>query len=175
MSAEADQVHLGEGIAEEILNSLAQSGELKVIARTSSFSFRDRSVDIRAIAERLDVTHVLEGSVRKSGDRVRVIAQLVDARDSTHVWSKDFDRRLTDIFAVQDEIAGSVAGSLHVSSSGEIHEAAVQHDVEAYEYFLRGRFMCKDDCFHGKPLPVFVTKPDPARRSPSADGRRCYP
>ena len=141
LSAARDKDHLGEGFAEEILNSLAQIEGLKVIARTSSFSFRDPSVDIREIAERLGVTYVLEGSVRRSGNRVRVIAQLIDARDSTHLWSKDFDRELDDILAVQEEIAGNIAGVLDVSSAYEPGASNERYDVEAYEHFLRGRYL----------------------------------
>lgn len=140
MSAGRDQAHLGEGIAEEILNALAQYRDLEVIARTSSFSFRDRPVDARTIAAELGVTYLLEGSVRRSGDRVRVIAQLIDGRDSTHVWSKDFDRALDDIFAVQHEIAGSIAGALQVASSGGAAHGT-PHDVRAYERLLQGRYL----------------------------------
>lgn len=139
MSAARDQAHLGDGIAEEILNSLAQSRDLKVIARTSSFSFRNRPADIRIIAEQLGVHYVLEGSIRKSGDHVRIIAQLIDARDGAHVWSRDFDRQLDEIFAVQTEIAGEVAIVLEAFLAGAPAES-VGHDLQAYEHFLRGRF-----------------------------------
>ena len=141
LSAARDQDHLGEGIAEEVLNTLAQFRSLKVIARTSSFSFRDAPVDVRTIARQLGVTYVLEGSVRRSGDRVRVIAQLIDARDSTHLWSKDFDRGLDDIFTVQEEIAGNVAGILDAAQPGNTSSSRERHVAEAYEHFLRGRYL----------------------------------
>ena len=109
MSQTKDQAYLADGLSEEILNRLAQSRDLRVIARTSSFALRDPALDVAEIARRLQVTHVLEGSVRKSGDTVRVTAQLIAASDSSHVWSETFDRRIQDLLAVQDEIAGAVA------------------------------------------------------------------
>jgi TolB-like protein len=109
MSPEGDQEYLGDGIAEEILNLLAQVPGLTVIARTSSFSFKGQQADIGTIARRLNVAHVLEGSVRKSGDRVRVTAQLVNGDDGAHLWSQTFEERLQDVFATQDQIAGNVA------------------------------------------------------------------
>jgi TolB-like protein/DNA-binding winged helix-turn-helix (wHTH) protein len=112
MSAEGDQEYFGDGIAEEILNLLAQAPELKVIARTSSFSFKHQPADITTIAARLGVAHVLEGSVRKWGNRVRVTAQLVSGRDGAHLWSQTYDRELGDLFEVQGDIAGAVAGVL---------------------------------------------------------------
>lgn len=138
MSASGDQEYLGEGIAEEVLNTLAQSTDTKVIARTSSFAFKDRQVDIRTIAEQLGVAYVLEGSVRRSGNRLRVIAQLINARDGAHVWSEDFDRELTEIFAVQAEIANQVAEALQVYVAAASRTPEVQN-VTAYEHFLRGR------------------------------------
>ena len=139
MSASGDQAYLGEGIAEEVLNTLAQSRDIKVIARTSSFAFKDRPVDIRTIAEQLGVSYVLEGSVRRSGNRIRVIAQLINARDGAHLWSEDFDRELTGIFAVQAEIADRVAEALQVYVAAAPGGPEIQ-DVAAYEHFLRGRF-----------------------------------
>lgn len=141
MSAEQNQAHFADGLSEEILNALAQSKSLRVIARTSSFSFRDRDVDIRTIAQRLDVTHVLEGSVRKSGDRIRITAQLIDASDSAHIWSDTFDRNVNDIFGVQREIAASVADALHVSLGPAAPSRAETTSTEAYEYYLQGRHL----------------------------------
>ncbi len=140
MNGADDPTHLGDGIAEEILNTLAQSTNLKVTARTSSFSFRDRPVDIRTIAEQLGVSYVLEGSVRRSGNRVRIIAQLIDARDGAYRWSESFERELDEIFAVQGEIAGQVANALQALLSGAPAGPA-SHDFKAYEHFLRGRFL----------------------------------
>lgn len=139
MSASGDQEYLGEGIAEEVLNTLAQSRDIKVIARTSSFAFQDRQVDIRTIAGQLGVSYVLEGSVRRSGNRIRVIAQLINARDGAHLWSEDFDRELTEVFAVQGEIADRVAEALHVYVAAAPGGPEIR-DVAAYEHFLRGRF-----------------------------------
>lgn len=109
MSGEQDQAYFADGLSEEILNLLAQSSSMRIIARTSSFSFKDRrNLDIETIARKLNASHVLEGSVRRSGRRVRVTAQLVDGSTSAHLWSQSYDRDLTDIFSVQDEIAAAV-------------------------------------------------------------------
>lgn len=114
MSSDKEQEYFSDGLSEELLNLLAQVPNLRVVARTSSFSFKGKDVDIAAIAEALNVAHVLEGSVRKSGDTLRVTAQLVRASDSTRLWSRAFDRRMTDVFEVQDEIAGAVAEALRL-------------------------------------------------------------
>jgi adenylate cyclase len=106
MSAAQNQGYLGDGIAEDVRSRLAQSKDLRVISRSSSFLFRERPADIRDIADKLDITHVLEGSVRRSGDRLRILAQLISAADSSQVWSMRFDRTAGDIFAIQDEISG---------------------------------------------------------------------
>ena len=111
MSADKDQEYFADGISEELLNLLAQVPELRVIARTSSFSFKGKDVDIAEIARRLNVANVLEGSVRKSGDKLRITAQLVRASDSSHLWSQTYDRQMADVFEVQDEIAASVVAS----------------------------------------------------------------
>jgi TolB-like protein/DNA-binding winged helix-turn-helix (wHTH) protein/Flp pilus assembly protein TadD len=139
MSAEQDQEHFGDGIAEEILNLLTRVEGLKVIARTSSFSFKGRQADIGTIAARLGVDHVLEGSVRKSGNRVRVTAQLVAAADSAHLWSEAYERELDDIFAVQADIATSVADVLAAKLLGDARTAT--RDPRAFDHFLRGRFL----------------------------------
>jgi TolB-like protein/DNA-binding winged helix-turn-helix (wHTH) protein len=135
MSAERDQAYLGDGISEEILNRLAQSPDLRVIARTSSFSLRDASMDVTSIAEKLDVTHVLEGSVRKSGDRVRVTAQLITGADGAHLWSDTFDRGLEDIFAVQDDIAFAVAAALEVELGGQESVGRAPASYKAWERY----------------------------------------
>src|SRR4029078_7738371 len=106
MSEAHDQAYFAEGLSEEILNLLAQSTSLRVTARTSSFVFKERNVDIATIAGALKVTHVLEGSVRKSGNRLRITAQLVDSAGA-HLWSQTYDRDLTDVFGIQDEIAAA--------------------------------------------------------------------
>jgi TolB-like protein/Tfp pilus assembly protein PilF len=143
LSSEQDQQYFADGLTEEVLNLLAQTRTLRVIARTSSFSFRDQKVDIATVARKLKVTHVLEGSVRKSGRRVRITAQLIDTATSGHVWSQTYDRALDDPFDVQMEIASSVAGALRVAlkSNGATGGAAtVSGNAEAHELFLRGRF-----------------------------------
>jgi TolB-like protein/DNA-binding winged helix-turn-helix (wHTH) protein/Tfp pilus assembly protein PilF len=140
MSAEQNQAYLADGISEEILNRLAQAGNLLVISRTSSFVFRNESMDIRHIATKLDVRHVLEGSVRKSGDSIRITAQLIAAADNSHLWSETFDRELGDLFAIQDEIAASVATALQVRLAGGKPHGRMPATVEAYENYLQGQF-----------------------------------
>jgi TolB-like protein/DNA-binding winged helix-turn-helix (wHTH) protein/tetratricopeptide (TPR) repeat protein len=141
MSAEGNQAYFADGLSEEILNFLAQSAQLRVIARTSSFSFKDRNVDIATIASELDVTHVLEGSVRRSGERIRITAQLVDAGSSAHVWSETYDRDVEDIFAVQRDIAAAVAESLNITLTGKDLAASVQaNSPRAFERYLQGRY-----------------------------------
>ena len=142
MSAEGDQKYFAHGLSEEILNLLAGIGELKVSGRTSSFSFENKDVSIPEIGDALGVAHVLEGSVRKSGNRVRVTAQLIAADDGFHVWSKNFDRQLTDIFAIQDEIAGAIASALRLSLVGGDRNPVDPNStesIEAYELFLEAR------------------------------------
>ena len=140
MSEKRDQAYFAEGLSEEILNLLAQSTTLRVTARTSSFSFRGRSVDIATIADTLKVTHVLEGSVRRAGDRVRITAQLVNGTGSAHVWSRTYDRDVTDIFGVQDEIAAAVAESLHVTLTGDGNPRGAQTNNAAFEQYLQGKY-----------------------------------
>ncbi|MGE0580772.1 MAG: tetratricopeptide repeat protein [Steroidobacteraceae bacterium] len=140
MSAAQDQAWLADGISEEILNRLAQSGSLRVIARTSSFSFRNRPVDIPEVAARLGVTHVLEGSVRRDGNHVRITAQLIEAATDSHAWSKTIDRELGDLFVVQDEIAASVATALNVALAGRPARRETPVSVAAHERFLQGEF-----------------------------------
>ncbi|RPH95862.1 MAG: hypothetical protein EHM68_11975, partial [Lysobacterales bacterium] len=147
MSPEGDQEYLGDGIAEEILNLLAQVQGLTVIARTSSFSFKGEKADIGTIARRLNVAHVLEGSVRKAGERVRVTAQLVDGASGAHIWSQTFDERLQDIFATQDAIARNVATVLQerllgAAEAGRLYDSkpAKPIDLQAWEAYLRGKY-----------------------------------
>jgi TolB-like protein/DNA-binding winged helix-turn-helix (wHTH) protein len=140
LSERRDQGYFGDGIAEEILNRLAQSNELRVIARTSSFALRNETLDIPAIAQKLRVSHVLEGSVRKSGDRIRVTAQLVQGSDGAHLWSETFERGVDDVFAIQDQISAAVATALRVTVGGHPPAGKAPASVEAYERFLRGEF-----------------------------------
>jgi TolB-like protein/tetratricopeptide (TPR) repeat protein len=138
MSAGKDQEYFADGISEELLNLLAQIPQLRVIARTSSFSFKGKEVDIAEIAQKLNVANVLEGSVRKSGDTLRITAQLIRASDSSHLWSQTYDRKMTDVFTVQDEIAAAVVAQLKVTLLGSAPKARVT-DPKAYALFLQAR------------------------------------
>jgi TolB-like protein/Tfp pilus assembly protein PilF len=139
MSEKHDQEYMSDGLAEELLNLLAQAPGLKVIARTSSFAFKGKAVDIAEIAKRLNVAHVLEGSVRKSGNKIRITAQLIRTADSTHLWSETYDRPLKDIFAVQDEIAGAIAQALQIQlAGGELsRRKGGTQNLDAYQLYLR--------------------------------------
>ena len=140
MSIGRDQEYMSDGIAEELLNLLAQIPQLRVISRSSSFSFKAVDIDIRSIAERLNVAYILEGSVRKSGNRIRITSQLVEARSDTHVWSETYERELNDIFAIQDEIAEAVVSNLEVMLLGEPPNVP-ETDPEAYALFLQARHL----------------------------------
>ena len=137
MSRDPDDEYFSDGLAEEIINLLAHVADLKVTARTSSFAFRGKEQDIRRIAETLGVANVLEGSVRRSGNRIRVTAQLINAEDGYHLWSERYDRELTDIFAIQDDIAQAIAGALQLKliSNPARHSPA----FPAYEALLKAR------------------------------------
>ena len=139
MSPSKDQEYFSDGIAEEILNVLAQVDGLRVIGRTSSFSMKGRNEDLRAIGQRLGVTNLLEGSVRKSGARVRINAQLVEAEGGSRLWSQEFDRELTDVFAVQEEIAHAVVDALRLKLLPAAREEPRAANPEAYDLYLRGR------------------------------------
>src|SRR5258708_31618836 len=117
MSEKKDQEYFGDGMAEEIIDLLVRIPGLKVIGRTSSFQFKGKTGDLRSIATQLGVAYVLEGSVRQSGDRLRVTAQLIDSRDGTHLWSQTFDRDLGDVLKMQDEIAASIVRALQIQVS----------------------------------------------------------
>ena len=138
MSADPEQEYFVDGLAEELLNLLAGIPELRVAARSSSFSFKNDNIDIRTIAGKLNVKHILEGSVRKSGDTLRITAQLIEADSGFHLWSKRFDRQLEDVFAIQNEIAAAVVDALKISLLGEV---AKVEDInpEAYTLYLQGK------------------------------------
>lgn len=137
MSDDPDNDYFSDGLSEELLNTLVKLGGLKVTGRTSSFAFKGQNVDLREIGDILNVASVLEGSVRKAGNRVRITAQLVETRNGYHLWSETFDRELDDIFAIQEEIAAQVADAMHVTLLGP--PAVVESsDPEAYEQYLRG-------------------------------------
>lgn len=142
MSSDEDNEYFCDGLAEELLNALSKIDDLKVAARTSAFSFKGKNTNVGEIAKALNVGTVLEGSVRKSADRVRITVQLINAADGYHLWSERYDRELKDIFDVQDEITLAVVGSLKVKLLGEERTAMLKHhtqDPEAYEFYLRGQ------------------------------------
>ncbi|MGI9248364.1 MAG: tetratricopeptide repeat protein [Woeseiaceae bacterium] len=134
--------YFAAGLADEILNLLVEVSELNVASRTSSFQFRGKQVDIRKIAELLNVRHVLEGSARKDGDRIRVVAQLIDGQSGYHDWSDTYERPLDDIFSIQEEIAAAVVNelkiALSVTSAQKLQQRATE-DIDAYIYYLEGR------------------------------------
>jgi len=140
MSAQKDQEYFSDGVAEEILNALSQVDGLRVIGRSSSFSFKGRNEDLRGIGEKLGVAHLLEGSVRKSGSRIRVTAQLIETSGGSHLWSKVYDSKLTDIFAVQDEIARGVVAALKVKLLPPARAAHRTASLEAHDLYLKGRY-----------------------------------
>ena len=137
LSAEKDSEYFSDGLAEEILNALSQVEELSVAARSSSFSFKGKSTEISEIANKLHVANVLEGSVRRAGNRVRVTVQLVDARNGFQLWSERYDRQLEDIFEIQDDIARAITGRLKVTLLSGARRST--SNFEAYELYLKGR------------------------------------
>jgi TolB-like protein/class 3 adenylate cyclase/Tfp pilus assembly protein PilF len=142
MSADPENEYFSDGITEELLNALTKVDGLQVTSRTSAFAFKGKHSDIREIGTKLNVDKVLEGSVRKAGNRVRITAQLINASDGYHIWSENYDRDLTDIFEVQDEISGIIANRLRENLSPEKqNEPLVRHptqNVEAYTFYLKG-------------------------------------
>lgn len=143
MSSDPEQEYFSDGISEELLNLLAKIKEMTVIARTSSFAFKGKDKSISEIGAILGVAYVLEGSVRKAGDRVRITAQLIETRNSSHLWSETYDRTLDNIFAIQDEISAAIVGELkgYILGDEEIKapEATRSANVEAYEHFMLGQ------------------------------------
>ncbi|HKC46595.1 MAG TPA: protein kinase [Gemmatimonadales bacterium] len=142
MSADPENEYFTDGVAEEIINALTKIQALRVASRTSSFAFKGKNQDIRKVGEQLNVTTVLEGSVRKAGSKLRVTAQLVNVADGYHLWSERYDRELQDVFAIQDEIAGNIVRALRVVLSDaekRAIEKAPTANVQAYDYYLRGR------------------------------------
>ncbi|MEL7119363.1 MAG: helix-turn-helix domain-containing protein [Bacteroidota bacterium] len=144
MSADPENEYFSDGITEEIINALTTVKGLKVIARTSSFAFKNKNIDVRTIGDQLGVSTVLEGSVRKAKNRVRITAQLVSTNDGTHFWSKNFDRDLEDIFALQDEISLLIADQIrenfgHLNIQETLIEAPTQN-MEAYDLYLKARY-----------------------------------
>jgi serine/threonine-protein kinase len=148
ISADKDNEYFSDGLSEEIINALVKVPGLKVISRTSAFAFKGQNTDIRKIAEVLGVASVLEGSVRRAGNRIRVTAQLITAADGSHLWSERYDRQMEDIFDVQDEIARAIANQLKVTLGVGPKQAT--KNLEAYELYLKGRHLANQR------LPVTV-------------------
>jgi TolB-like protein/tetratricopeptide (TPR) repeat protein len=139
MSDDAGNEYFSHGISEELLNLLAKVPELRVIARTSSFAYKGKNEDLRVIGRTLGVNTVLEGSVRKSGDRVRITAQLIDVSDGAHIWSETYDRTMTDIFAIQDDVASAIVDSLQIHVGTTLSRERPTESTEAHDFYLRGR------------------------------------
>jgi TolB-like protein len=149
MSPEQDQEYFSDGISEELLNALAKIRELRVAARTSAFAFKGQDLTAQQLGDTLQVRYLVEGSVRKAGDRLRITAQLIDTRDGSHLWSEQYDRTLDDVFAIQTEIAEAIADELRVSLGLEEGADLVSptNDLEAYDLYLaaRGRMRERGD------------------------------
>src|SRR5262249_3509585 len=142
MSPDRDLDYLCEGLAEELINALTRIDGLRVASRTASFQFRSAGADVREVGQQLGVATLLEGSVRKSEDRLRITVQLIEAESGYHRWSERYDRRLDDVFAIQDEIARNVVALLKgVTPVEQVNTSTAQPPVGtvAYEYYLRGR------------------------------------
>jgi serine/threonine protein kinase len=156
MSGDPENEYFSDGISEEIINALAQLPRLRVAARTSAFSFKGKNTDLRTIGDQLSVGTVLEGSVRKSGGRIRITAQLINVADGYHLWSERYDRELTDVFAIQDEIANAIAGKLKVTLGVGADSPLVRPptaNIEAYDLYLKGRALTRQ---RGPALPRAV-------------------
>jgi len=141
MSADPEQEYFSDGLAEELLNHLAKIDQLHVAARTSSFQFKGQNLDIADIGHQLGVDHVLEGSVRKAGDRIRITAQLIKVDDGFHLWSESYERQLYDIFAIQDEISLAIADALKVELGALPPQHTQTENLEAYQLFLQARYL----------------------------------
>jgi TolB-like protein/Tfp pilus assembly protein PilF len=140
MSGDKEQEYFSDGLAEEIINALVKVPGLKVIARTSAFAFKGQNIDIRKIGETLGVANILEGSVRRSGNRIRVTAQLITTTDGTHLWSERYDREMADVFAVQDEISAAISEALQVKLSPQTAgNRRYTPKLAAYEALLKAR------------------------------------
>jgi TolB-like protein/cytochrome c-type biogenesis protein CcmH/NrfG len=140
MSNDPEQEYFSDGISEEIINTLVQIPGLKVTGRTSAFSFKNKNEDLRSIGEKLNVNTILEGSVRKSGNRIRVTVQLIEASTGFHLWSQKFDRELNDVFIIQDEIAKTIVDKLQVTLEGQTEPKERVHtqNIDAYQLYLKG-------------------------------------
>ncbi|MBL7870659.1 MAG: hypothetical protein JNM78_03535 [Cyclobacteriaceae bacterium] len=149
MSPDKDQEYLGDGIAEEIITTLSGLKDLKVIGRTSSFQFKGEKLDLREIGEKLNVGTILEGSIQKSGNKIRITAQLIRAKDHSHLWSQKFDREMVDIFRIQDEIATAITELLKISLSLSENQQLIksQTSPETYTLYLKGLYAYRENKF----------------------------
>jgi TolB-like protein len=148
MSRDKDQEYLSDGIAEELLNLLARIPELRVISRSSAFSYKGKDIKLAQVAEELNVAHILEGSVRKAGNQVRITTQLIEARSDTQLWSESYDRTLDDIFAIQDEIAATVVEQLRITLLGA-NPSVQETNPEAYSLLLQARHLGRQQTAKG--------------------------
>jgi len=146
MSPERDQEYFADGIAEELLNVLAAIRELRVISRSTAFSFKGSTATLLEIGEKLNVSYILEGSVRKAGGRLRITAQLIDARTDAHVWSETYDRTLDDVFAIQDEISANIVEQLKITLLADA-KGATKIDSTAYDLYLKAQFIVHTENF----------------------------
>jgi len=144
MSKDPDQEYFSDGLSEEILNALVKVPDLRVISRTSAFAFKGKDVSIPDIAAQLDVSHVLEGSVRKAGNEVRITAQLIEVESDSHLWSEAYNRSLENIFEIQEEISRAIANELQVTLGAADEVARPTSDIDVYQSFLRGRHLYQD-------------------------------
>ena len=141
MSNDPEQEFFSDGLSEEILNVLAQIQDLRVISRTSAFAFKGKDVDIPTIAAQLNVSHVLEGSVRKAGDDVRITAQLIEVESDSHLWSDAYNRKLENVFEIQEEISEAIAAELQVTLGTSGRNGKPTDNLEAWQLYLRGRHL----------------------------------
>ena len=144
LSNDPENEYFSDGMAEELLNLLCKLPQLTVASRTSAFSFKGKDIDLGTVAEKLSVDVILEGSVRRSGERIRITAQLIDGESDRHLWSETYDRELVDVFAVQDEIARNIVEALEIkltpAQKHSIKKNATTDDMDAYDFYLRGRY-----------------------------------
>ncbi len=157
MSSDPEQEYFSDGLSEELLNLLAKIPELRVAARTSSFSFKGKDLEIPEIASRLKVAHILEGSVRKSGNQIRITTQLIQADNGFHLWSETYDRQLDNIFQIQDEIAIAVVDALKINLLGEAPRV-IETDPEAYQLFLQGQYLGNSSSVETLPQAIRLLK-----------------
>jgi adenylate cyclase len=142
MSADPENEYFSDGITEDIINALAKVAGIQVASRTSSFAFKGKNVDLRQIGDKLGVTSVLSGSVRKVGNRIRIVTQFVDVESGYHIWSETYDRQLEDVFAIQDEISRAIVDALKLKlADGPTEPGVPTADIEAYNLYLKGRFV----------------------------------